>query len=165
MDDTDNKQMLAFFDELQQEPSTELKQAMAVLVTASGERLEKKLAAQLGIEVHDIRLSPVDPADLKGLIRTAATRKRRGKNEMKTFYVLLLRSIGLLGSQGFDTVQHLQYIAGPIQATDENAAAESAQAELVAADRKDKVPKKKDTVVLGVIEDGIYRPWLNGRFR
>ena len=25
-------------------------------------------AEQLGIEVHDIRLSPVDPADLKGLI-------------------------------------------------------------------------------------------------
>lgn len=46
MDDTDNKQMLAFFDELQQEPSAELKQAMAVLVIASGERLEKKLAAQ-----------------------------------------------------------------------------------------------------------------------
>lgn len=46
MNDTDNKQMLTFFDELQQEPSTELKQAMAVLVTASGERLEKKLAAQ-----------------------------------------------------------------------------------------------------------------------
>lgn len=83
MDDTDSKQMLTFFDELQQEPSAELKQAMAVLVVASGERLEKKLAAQraanaplpnaviaraeqLGVEVHDIRLSPVDPADLKG---------------------------------------------------------------------------------------------------
>ena len=81
---------------------------------------------------------------------------------MKTFYVLLLRSIELLGSQDFDTVQHLQYIAGPIQATDENAAAKLAQAELVAADRK--VPKK-DAVVLGVIEDGSYRPWFNGRFR
>jgi len=81
---------------------------------------------------------------------------------MKTFYVLLLRSIELLGSQDFDTVQHLQYIAGPIQAADENAAAELAQAELVAADRK--VPKK-GTVVLGVIEDGNYRPWFNGRFR
>ena len=81
---------------------------------------------------------------------------------MKTFYVLLLRSTELLGSQDFDTVQHLQYIAGPIQATDENAAAELAQAELVVADRK--VPKK-DTVVLGVIEDGSYRPWFNGRFR
>lgn len=46
MDDTDSKQMLTFFDELQQEPSAELKQAMAVLVVASGERLEKKLAAQ-----------------------------------------------------------------------------------------------------------------------
>lgn len=46
MDDTDRKQMLAFFDELQQEPSAELKQAMAVLVIASGERLEKKLAEQ-----------------------------------------------------------------------------------------------------------------------
>lgn len=83
---------------------------------------------------------------------------------MKTFYVLLLRSIELLGSQDFDTVQHLQYIAGPIQATNENAVAELARAELVAADRKDKVPKK-ETVVLGVIEDGIYRPWSNGRFR
>ena len=81
---------------------------------------------------------------------------------MKTFYVLLLRSTELLGSQDFGTVQHLQYIAGPIQATDENAAAELAQAELVVADRK--VPKK-DTVVLGVIEDGSYRPWFNGRFR
>lgn len=25
-------------------------------------------AEQLGVEVHDIRLSPVDPADLKGLV-------------------------------------------------------------------------------------------------
>ena len=83
---------------------------------------------------------------------------------MKTFYVVLLRSLELLGHPDFDTVQHLQYVAGPISAEGEDKAAEMAKAELVAADRKDKVPKK-EYVVLGVIEDGLYKPWFNGSFR
>lgn len=83
---------------------------------------------------------------------------------MKTFYVLLLRGIELLDENDFDSVQHLQYVAGPITATDEDDAAVQAKKELLRADRKNKVPKN-ETTVLGVIEDGIYRPWFNGHFR
>lgn len=91
-------------------------------------------------------------------------RDQSSEDEMKTFYVLLLRSIDLLGDNDFGSVQDLQYIAGPIVAEDENEAATKAKKELLRADRKGKVPENH-TTVLGVIEDGIYRPWLNGDFR
>lgn len=83
---------------------------------------------------------------------------------MKTFYVLLLRGVDLLGQDGFNSVQDLQYIAGPISAANEDSAATQAKIELLRGDRENKVPKNEATI-LGVIEDGIYRPWLNGEFR
>lgn len=88
---------------------------------------------------------------------------------MKTFYVLLLRSTKLLGSDDFSSAQDLQYIAGPIEAADENDAAAKALTELKRADKKDlnkeSYALRSETLVLGMIEDGIYWPWLNGDFR
>ena len=81
---------------------------------------------------------------------------------MKTYYVLLLRPLRLLGTPDFKTAQDLQYIAGPIYAVDEVEAAKLAKAELAHAD-KDK--SMKEATVLGHIEYGLYKPWFNGEFR
>lgn len=83
---------------------------------------------------------------------------------IRTYHVLLLRDTALLGEDEFKTVQDLQYIAGPISAKDEATAAVLAVKGLRSDDRGDGIDSGEITV-LGHIEGGIYRPWLNGKYR
>lgn len=81
------------------------------------------------------------------------------------YHVLLMRDVSLLEMcpGHFKTVQDLQYLAGPINANSELEAADKARQELVKADKRDNL--RTTYTVLGHINRGKYKPWLNGTFR
>lgn len=80
------------------------------------------------------------------------------------YYVLLMRDAELLRTDdSFESLQDLQYIAGPIEAKDELEAAKLAKRELRKADLKNKLDCSAE--VLGFIRKGEYYRWFNGDFR
>ena len=80
------------------------------------------------------------------------------------YYVLLMRDAELLRTDdSFESLQDLQYIAGPIEAKDEQEAAKLAKRELRKADLKDNLDCSAE--VLGYIRKGEYYRWFNGDFR
>ena len=83
---------------------------------------------------------------------------------MKTFFVLLMRDKRLLDEHpDFNSLQDLQYLAGPIKAKDCIEAAKLAKRELRTADEKDGLHYIEITV-LGHIDAGLYAPWFNHDF-
>lgn len=81
---------------------------------------------------------------------------------MKIYTVILIRD-PLEEVNEYRPLQHLQYAAGPFEANDEYQAVESAIKELQEFDKELKSGyDSKRPIVLGVFEDGTYKPWLNG---
>lgn len=83
---------------------------------------------------------------------------------MKTYFVLLMRDKRLLADHAdFNSLQDLQYFAGPVQAKDYIEASKLAKRELRLADKRDGLEYTEITVI-GHIKDGKYRPWFNQDF-